>query len=183
MIDINQAVYNIVTYYNVTHPEYGIQAVFGEYIVSEGEDPDQDTVSLSPMELVFTGSPGRVVVEEDNVISVYERYEPMLPIRTVFTGANAMQNAGLHYQRMKDCFKQFTDQKVLANIPFKRTSIMFDQTRYLLRYQADTRYLVHFDVLIDQEIIDGFDEELKAYSSPNLEILLTTREIEGLTNG
>jgi hypothetical protein len=160
-----------------------IQAIYGQHIVSDGDDPYQNTVSVFPAKIDFTGSTGRFAVTEDDETIIYVRYEPIIHMRTVFTGEKSYQNSCLHYFRMTENFKQYTDQSLLATIPFKNMGIMFDQTRYLNRFQADTRYLVYLDIVVDEELIESFEEDLNAYASPAFTTLLTTRVIEGFING
>lgn len=112
------------------------------------------------------------------------RYEPILSIRTVFTGSNALINASLHYQRVREMIKTngYTDMSLIGNTSFTDASIFFEG-RYLIRYQSDATYLSYLEVDTSTESMDSFDELLKAYPNNQFTDLLTEREIQGDLNG
>lgn len=180
MMDLNQVIYRQASFYNNAE-ELAIKAVYGHYIVSEDDDIYTDTLSLSVKKPMYRGTPLRLTTDVDGVKSTIIRYEMVVPVQTVFTGENALQNAALHYDRLRSYLKAqgFTDMSLLSWADFTDASIFFED-RYLIRYQAEPVFLVFFDVTREEDYMVGVDELLEAYSKPIFipENLLTTRTIE-----
>ncbi len=182
MIDINDCVTRIINYYN-DRPSLGVLGVQGQTVISETADPYKNTMSVFIQKPVAMGTSTYFTQEVDSVLTAFQRWHYTVSVRTVFTGKQCLQNASLHYQRIIDYFKQFTDLSLLANTAFINTGMVFDKTRYLNRFQSDSRYLAFLEIPVESAFMNSFEEDLNAYAEPGPESLLTTRHIEGSIDG